>query len=105
VAFGWLDAFQQDQVENLIDIWGDSTILRALYPEGPPAILGGGSKGFDDPVWDRSWEKLREGRAEYPDSTPGHIRSGEKGRKHLFKLVHLLMAQIAEEAGMFLLAR
>ena len=100
VALGWLNAFQQEQVENLYKIWGDATILRALYPEGPPSLLG--SKPFGDPVWERDWENLRSGREGYPDDTPGYVKSGQKGKKHLFKLVHLLMDQIAQEAGMLI---
>lgn len=101
VALGWLDTFQQEQVENLYQIWGDATILRALYVK-PPSMIG--HKGFSDPVWERDWEHLRSGREGYPDDTPGYIKTGQKGKKHLFKLVHLLMDQIAQEAGMYQIA-
>lgn len=99
MALGWLDAFQQEQVELLYKVWGDATILRALYPEGPPSMFD--VKGFSDPVWEREWNQQRTGREDYPDDTPGFIKDGAKGRKQLFKLVHMLMDQVAQEAGMY----
>ena len=102
VALGWVDVLLQEEVEKLYKIWGDATILRAIYQTGPPSMFG--SKGFDDPIWEREWDLLREGREEYPDKTPGYFKAGEKGRKQLFKLAHMLMDQIAQEAGMYQIA-
>lgn len=98
VALGWLNKLQETETEQLIQLWGEATIMRALMPEGPPLQFG--DDGWDDPVWHRNWDQLKAGRMDYPDDTPGHRRQGSEGKEHLLDLLNRLMEQIAEESGL-----
>lgn len=100
VAFAALDEAQNQEMENMIEIWGEATIMRVFFPGGP-SMFGINSKGWDDPIWDREWAYIRAGRGDYPNDTPGHLRAGAPGKKQLIKLTTLVADGIAQEVGLY----